>query len=52
MHGTDEEVAQRLTVLVASGVVVSPTDSWMPIGFEEPAEAQLHKAERSHSFAK
>jgi hypothetical protein len=46
MNGTFEEVSQRLTRLVSSGVVVSPTDSWMPLGFKKPEEAQMHKAER------
>ena len=45
-HGTNEEVARRLTSLIASHGRVSPTDNWMPIGFDETEEAQLHKAER------
>ena len=45
-HGTAPEVASRLTSLVAPWAIVSPTDSWMPVGFVVTEEAQLHKATR------
>jgi hypothetical protein len=46
-HGTNEEVARRLTSLIDDPRgSVAACDSWMPIGFEATEEAQLHKAER------
>jgi hypothetical protein len=43
-HGTPEQVAERLTELIAPWGVVAATDNWMPQGFEDVKEAQLHKA--------
>lgn len=40
------EVAHRLTALAAPWAGVSPTDRWMPDGFEAREEAQLHQAPR------
>jgi hypothetical protein len=46
-HGTTEQVARRLTSIIDDPRGwVSPSDSWMPIGFEATEEAQLHKADR------
>jgi len=45
-HGTPEQVAGRLTKLIAPWGVVAATDSWMPEGFNDVKEAQLHKAQR------
>jgi hypothetical protein len=45
-HGTNEEVAQRLTSLIAPLGRVSASDNWMPTGFDTTEEAQLHKAGR------
>jgi hypothetical protein len=45
-HGTAEDVASRLTALAAPWASVSPTDRWMPEGFETRKEAQLHQATR------
>jgi hypothetical protein len=44
-HGHNEEVAHRLTSLIAPRCRVSAADKWMPTGFEATEEAQLHKAE-------
>ena len=45
-HGTKEQVARRLTSIIDNPRGwVSPSDRWMPIGFEATEEAQLHKAE-------
>ena len=44
-HGTPEEVASRLTALMATYGQVSASDCWLPRGFDDPTEAQLHKAE-------
>lgn len=44
--GTKAEVAQRLTALIQDFGEVLPTDSWMPDGFTQCDEAQLHSAER------
>src|ERR1700680_2595385 len=41
-HGTAEDAASRLTALAAPWASVSPTDRWMPEGFENCSEAQLH----------
>ena len=43
-HGSRDTVAQRLTALVAPFGSVAPTDFWMPLGFEQTDEAELHKA--------
>lgn len=43
-HGTDEEVAERLTNLIAPWGTVASSDSWMPEGFSNIEEAQLHNA--------
>jgi hypothetical protein len=45
-HGTKGEVAQRLTGLIEPFGEVLTTDFWMPEGFAECEEAQLHTAER------
>ena len=44
-HGTPEQVAERLTKLIAPWGVVAATDHWMPQGFDDVREAQLHKAQ-------
>lgn len=43
-HGTRETVAARLTALIAPWGNVTATDRWMPLGFEDTPEAQLHTA--------
>ncbi len=45
-HGSPEAVAERLTALAAPFASVGPTDRWMPQGFSDVEEAQLHKAPR------
>ena len=45
-HGSADDVAIRLTSLAAPLARVSPDDRWMPQGFDEPEEAQLHRAPR------
>jgi len=45
-HGTKGEVARRLTALSEPFGEVVATDSWMPEGFAQCDEAQLHTAER------
>jgi len=45
-HGTPEQVAGRLTKLIAPLGVVAATDNWMPQGFDDVKEAQLHNAQR------
>lgn len=45
-HGTAEEIAGRLTVLIKPFGHVSANDRWMPQGFVHRQEAQLHKAPR------
>jgi len=40
------EVAARLTKLIAPFGAISPEDKWMPQGFEQIDEAELHKAVR------
>lgn len=45
-HGTANEVAARLSALVAPYASVSAEDSWMPVGFDEVQEAELNKAPR------
>jgi hypothetical protein len=45
-HGTTEEVAKRLTALIAPFSNVTADDRWMPQGFVHRQEAQLHKAPR------
>jgi len=45
-HGPAADVAMRLTKLASPWAVVSAGDQWMPRGFAEPAEAQLHDAHR------
>jgi hypothetical protein len=42
-HGSDEEVAARLTSLVAPFAQISRDDHWMPRGFTDLEEGQLHK---------
>ena len=43
-HGTREQVAKRLTKLVRPWGTVSADNCWMPEGFCDIEEAQLHKA--------
>ncbi len=43
-HGSVDVVAARLTALVAPFASVAPRDRWMPQGFADREEAQLHKA--------
>jgi len=45
-HGSSDEVAARLTSLVTPFAEVSRDDCWMPQGFADIEEAQLHKAPR------
>lgn len=45
-HGEPAAVAERLTALASPWAVVSPTDQWMPEGFDRTQEAELHKATR------
>ena len=45
-HGLASEVAVRLTELVSPFGQVTETDRWMPQGFDEIHEAQLHNAPR------
>lgn len=45
-HGTPNEVSRRLSSLMGPRGRVCPSDKWMPVGFSDPEEAQLHKAER------
>lgn len=52
-HGAHEEVARRLTLLVADPrVQVGAADKWMPIGFDATEEPQLHTAARLIASAK
>jgi len=45
--GTRVEIAERLTSLIKPwGEVVGAGCCWMPCGFEDCEEAQLHKAEK------
>jgi hypothetical protein len=45
-HGTPKQVAERLTGLIAPWGLVAVTDNWMPQGFDDVREAQLHNAKR------
>ncbi len=45
-HGTRNEVAERLTSLIAPFGSVTENDVWMPEGFASLIEAQLHDAPR------
>lgn len=45
-HGFSDDVAVRLTTLVTPYAQVSAIDRWMPQGFTDLEEAQLHKAPR------
>ena len=45
-HGSPDEVAFRLTALAAPFATVSSDDCWMPQGFDDHEEAQLHRAPR------
>lgn len=45
-RGTREQVAERLTKLIAPWGLVAATDNWMPQGFDDVKEAQLHNAPR------
>ncbi len=42
-HGTPEQIAERLTNLIAPFGLVTSKDHWMPQGLENIKEAQLHK---------
>ena len=43
-HGSPEQIADNLNQLLAPFGSVSPADRWMPHGFDDVEEAQLHKA--------
>jgi hypothetical protein len=45
-HGSSGAVAERLTAVVTPFARVAPSDCWMPEGFEQTDEAELHKAIR------
>ncbi|MEE9442689.1 MAG: hypothetical protein V3V99_08475 [candidate division Zixibacteria bacterium] len=45
-HGAPEQVAERLTRLITPLGLVSANDNWMPQGFDDVKEAQLHNAQR------
>ena len=45
-HGSADEVAARLTSLAAPFAQISRYDLWMPRGFADVKEAQLHNASR------
>lgn len=45
-HGASDAVAAALSALAAPFATVSPRDCWMPRGFSDLEEAQLHKAPR------
>jgi hypothetical protein len=45
-HGPDVDVAARLTSLVEPFARIESHDEWMPLGFEDRQEAQLHSAAR------
>lgn len=45
-HGSPEQVAERLTGLIDPWGKVAATDYWMPQGFDDVREAQLHNAQR------
>ena len=45
-HGPPEQVASRLNALVAPYGSVTEVDQWMPDGFEQTDEAQLHQSPR------
>jgi hypothetical protein len=45
-HGAKSDVAGRLTALIEPWGQVLSNDLWMPDGFEQIDEAQLHTAER------
>lgn len=45
-HGSRDAVAARLTALVTPFASVSPSDSWMPEGFDNVKEATLPEANR------
>lgn len=45
-HGPTSSVASRLSALTGKFAKVSESDCWMPLGFVNPEEAQLHKAPR------
>ncbi|MEE9443064.1 MAG: hypothetical protein V3V99_10410 [candidate division Zixibacteria bacterium] len=45
-HGAPEQVAERLTRLITPWGLVAATDNWMPQGFDDVKEAQLHNAQR------
>lgn len=45
-HGSAEQVAERLTMLIAPWGSVAATDHWMPQGFDVVDEAQLGTATR------
>jgi len=42
-RGSDQDVAERLTGIVAPFATVSASDHWMPSGFDSVQECQLHR---------
>jgi hypothetical protein len=50
-HGASDEVAMKLTALIAPFGNVSKNDSWMPVGFADVQEAELNKSPRLLSQA-
>ena len=45
-HGSPDEVSARLESLISPFATVSSHDRWMPHGFDDLEEAQLHRAPR------
>lgn len=45
-HGTQTEVASRLTALASPFGEVTETDHWMPDGFDDLTEAQFHRVSK------
>ena len=45
-HGTSQQIARRLSMLIEPWGTVSADDDWMPEGFTQTDEAELHKAGR------
>lgn len=45
-HGSRKDVAARLTRLATPFATVSESDAWMPDGFSDVEEAELHRAAR------
>lgn len=49
-QGTRDVVADRLTTLIHNWGAVSRDDTWMPVGFEDTTEAQLHRHQLFSDF--